>query len=376
MKKLLVASTALVAFAAVNSAQAADPIKLSVGGYMNQYVGYTDQDEDGQENYAEVNINSETELYFRGSTTLDNGLTVSVNIDRYSDRNDTGGDDVFLQVSSDTMGKLRIGQTKGAAYALSHAAPNVALGNTDGDVSDWISRPTQSTKSNSGNAESYVYSDQTMTASEANDGQKIVYWTPNFAGFQAGVSYGLDRNSAAIESAVDVGGSNNTNDTAADAGIAYNGEFGGVSVGADVTYQRNFNGGTNGTTADDRKSVRGGLSVGVAGFTIAGSYRDTDNERSIKDIDSSGWDLGVSYETGPYGVSLSYASFEEDSSATATTEDSAETWVLGGSYDMGAGVTLVGSVFGAEYDDGSTNAANATSDNEGFGVVTGLKVSF
>ena len=101
MKKLLVASTALVAFAAVNSAQAADPIKLTVGGYMNQYVGYTDQDEDGQENFAEVNINSETELYFRGSTTLDNGLTVGVNIDRYSDRNDTGGDDVFLQISSE-----------------------------------------------------------------------------------------------------------------------------------------------------------------------------------------------------------------------------------------------------------------------------------
>ncbi|WP_417831180.1 porin [Terasakiella sp.] len=378
MKKLLVASTALVAFAAVNSAQAADPIKISVGGYMNQFVGYTDQDEDGQQDYAEVNINSETELYFRGSTTLDNGLTIGVNIDRYSDRDDAGGDDVFLQVSSDSIGKIRIGQTKGAAYALSHSAPNVALGNNDGDVSDWIARPTQTAKldNSASTGETFVYSDQTMTADEGNDGQKIVYWTPNFSGFQAGVSYGIQRNGAAIESAVDVGGSNTRNDTAWDAGIAYNGEFSGVSVGADVTYQRNFNGGTTGTLVEDREAWRGGLSVGVAGFTIGGSYRSTDNERSIKDIDSSGWDLGVSYKTGPYGVSFSYASFEEDSSATATTEDKAKTWVLGGSYDMGAGVTLIGSVFGAEYDDGATNTVNSTNDNEGFGVVTGLKVSF
>jgi hypothetical protein len=378
MKKLLVASTALVAVAAVSSANAADPIKLSLGGYMNQYVGYTSQDEDGQENFVELNINSETEVYFRGSTKLDNGLTVGVNIDAYADRdNSFGGDDVFLQISGDNLGKIRIGQTKGAAYALSHAAPNVALGNTDGDVSDWIARPTQTAKSHTGNAEAHVWSDQTHTASESNDGQKIVYWTPNFAGFQAGISYGLDRNSAGIESAVDVGGTNSTNDTAWDGGIAYNGEIGGVSVGADVTYQRNFNGGTNGSTADDRKSVRGGLSLGVAGFTFAGSYRDTANERNIKDIDSSGWDLGVSYKTGPYGVSLSYASFEEDGSATAgAAEDTAETWVLGGSYDLGAGVKLVGSVFGAEYEDGSTTAANSTNYNEGFGVVAGLKVSF
>ncbi len=361
MKKLLVASTALVAFAAVNSAQAADPIKIAVGGYMNQYVGYTNQDDDGGENFAEVNINSETELYFRGSTKLDNGLTVGVNIDRYSDRNDTQGDDVFMQISSDSLGKLRIGQTKGAAYALSHTAPNVALGNNDGDVQDWISRP--------GN----VTSDQTMTASESNDGQKLVYWTPNLGGFQAGVSYGVNTNNIVIEGPIDT--ELTAADTAADIGVAYNGDFGGVSFGADVTYQRNFAGGTTGTTVQDRKSVRGGVSVGVAGFTIGGSYRDTSNEASIKNLDSDGWDVGVSYATGPYAVSLSYMEMSEDNTAGSSQEDKNKSWVLGGTYDLGAGVTLIGSVFGAKYDN-ATVSGNTTSDNDGFGVVTGLKVSF
>jgi len=385
MKKLLVASTALVAVAAVSSANAADPIKVSVGGYMNQYVGYVDQDEDGQQKFAEVNINSETELYFRGSTKLDNGLTIGVNIDRYSDRNDNSGDDVFLSISGDSLGTVKIGQTKGAAYGLSHAAPNVALGNNDGDVEDWIN-------------DTVVQSNQTHTASESNDGQKIVYLTPNFGGVQAGISYGLDRNSAAIESAVDVGGSggcttvasaNNTttttcnqNDTAMDAGIAYNGDFNGVSIGADVTYQRNFNGGTTGVEAgtglkiEDRSAVRGGLSVAVAGFTVGGSYRDTDNELSKENTDSNGWDLGVSYETGPYAVSLSYLSLEEEDGTVNKQTDTVDSWVLSGSYDLGAGVTAVGSVFGAEFDDASVTTANNTNDNEGFGVVAGLQVSF
>ncbi len=366
MKKILIASTALVSFAAVSSVQAADPIKISVGGYMNQYVGYAHQDKDGQQSFAEVKVESETELYFRGSTKLDNGLTVGVNIDRYSDRDDSGGDDVFLQVSSDTLGKLRLGQTKGAAYALSHGSTDVAFGNNDGDVADWINKPSTA-----------VTSDQTMTSSEDNDGQKIVYWTPSFGGFTAGLSYGLDVNDAGIESVVDVGGTNTANDTAWDAGIAYDGEFSGVSLGADVTYQRNFDGGnSNSALADDRKSWRAGVSVGVSGFSIGGSYRDTSNEGNVKDVDSSGWEAGVAYQTGPYGVSFTYAQFKEDTAANAATEHQADTWVLGGSYDLGAGVTLVGSLFGAEYDDGTTNAANATTDNEGYGFATGLRVDF
>jgi len=377
MKKLLVASTALVAFAAVNTAQAADPIKISVGGYMNQFVGYTDQDEDGQEDYAEVNINSETELYFRGSTKLDNGLTVGVNIDRYSDRNDTGGDDVFLEVSSDSLGKLRIGQTKGAAYALSHAAPSAGLGVNDGDIEDWISIPGATVQSNSYTNATGVNFNQTMTANESNDGQKLVYWTPNLGGFQAGFSYGLDINSTAIEAPVNNGGGNTGADTEWDAGVAYNGDFGGVSFGADVTYQKTMNGGTTGTTVQDESGVRGGLSVGVAGFTIGGSYIDIDNQGNVKNVDASGWDLGVKYATGPYAVSVTYMSLkEEDGAGAGAQDDTTKMWAVGGSYDLGAGVTLVGSVFGAEYDDASVTANNNTNDNEGFGVVTGLKVSF
>ena len=360
MKKLLVASTALVAFAAVNTAQAADPIKLTVGGYMEQWVGYADQDVDGQQNFADVLVQSDGELYFRGSTKLDNGLTVGVNIDRYTNRGTASGDDVFMSISGDSLGTIKLGSTKGAGYGLSHASKDVGIGHNDGDISNWIN-------------DTVVDSNQTHSAEEGNDGNKIVYLTPNFGGVQAGASYGLDVNGV-NSGTVDQGTAGN--DTAFDAGIAYNGDFSGVSVGADVTGQWENAGGTTGTTVEDRKAIRGGVSVGVAGFTIAGSYIKHSNVDNVKDVDGSGYDFGVAYATGPYAVSASYVHLEEDTAANASTQDEQNSWMVSGAYDLGAGVKLKGSVFGVEYDDGTTNVARSTLDNDGFGVVAGLAVSF
>jgi outer membrane protein OmpU len=364
MKKFLVATTALVAVASV--AQAADPIKINVGGYMNQWVGYTHQDEDGQEDFAEVTQRSETELYFRGSTKLDNGLTVGVNIDRYSDRADSTGDDVFMSISSDSLGTVKLGQTKGAAYGLSHGPSDVGIGNNDGDHDSWIK-------------DNVVDSNQTMTASESNDGQKMVYLTPNFGGFQAGASYGLDTNDSAALSTnsgiVNVGGAGGAQ-TAVDAGVAYNGDFGGVKVGVDVTGQWNNPTGSTGSTVENRKAYRTGANIEVAGFNLGASYRKTNNEGNAKNIDASGWNVGVSYATGPYAVSVSYQEMDQDNATLTTQEDTAKTWAVGGQYDLGAGVKLAGSVFGAKYDSASATAVNNTTDNEGYGVIAGLKVSF
>jgi hypothetical protein len=51
MKKILLGTTAIVAagmIAAAPSAIAAEKIKLSVGGYMEQWFGYTNADDGGE----------------------------------------------------------------------------------------------------------------------------------------------------------------------------------------------------------------------------------------------------------------------------------------------------------------------------------------
>ncbi|MFH1805691.1 MAG: porin, partial [Pseudomonadota bacterium] len=44
MKKILIATTALAAVAFAGQAQASEKIKLSLGGYMEQWVGFSDED--------------------------------------------------------------------------------------------------------------------------------------------------------------------------------------------------------------------------------------------------------------------------------------------------------------------------------------------
>jgi outer membrane protein OmpU len=375
MKKLLVASTALVAFAAVSSAQAADPVKLSLGGYMEQWVGYASNDDNGTaNNYTEVLNQADTEIYFTGSTKLDNGLTVGVVIQKEADRGNTGQDDVFMTVKSDALGEVRLGATKGTSYTLSHSAPDVGVGLNDGDLNNWFN-----------NSNGILANTNTQWAAgdggNHNDGNKVVFYTPNLGGFQAGVSYGL---AAAGVNGTEVNTLTDGNDYVVDAALAYNGEFSGVSVGADVSYVDVSRGGagalntTASTSGDgyDSNMWRGGLNIGVAGFTFGGSYSKDTNFAGIKDRDAEAWDLGVSYATGPYSVSLTYISSEIDEAAGTTStnlQDTVDAFELAGSYDLGAGVTFVGSILNADLEDGSNVK---TSENNAWGVIGGLKVSF
>ena len=182
MKKFLVATTALVAVAALSTtAQAADPIKLSIGGFMHQWVGFTDNENDTTVadgvQMSKVGTWSNAEIYFRGSTKLDNGLTVGVNIDtERSGGADGVSDDTFLSVSSDSLGTVKIGSTKGVSYGLSHTHSDVGLGVNDGDFTNFV-------------ANNLGLDIDTLTSS--TDGHKVIYLTPNFGGVQAGASYGL-----------------------------------------------------------------------------------------------------------------------------------------------------------------------------------------
>ncbi len=82
-KQLLLGSTALIAGALVapGIAAAEDPVRLDVRGYSHKYFGVGDVDNDSIPGQTGVSERSDGEIHFKGSTTLDNGLTVGVHVE-------------------------------------------------------------------------------------------------------------------------------------------------------------------------------------------------------------------------------------------------------------------------------------------------------
>ena len=84
MRKVLLGSTALVAAGMLAGsgapAQGAEPITLSLGGYYQAFFVIRAQSDSGARDIRHSEVQQEGEVFFSGSTTLDNGITVGVNI--------------------------------------------------------------------------------------------------------------------------------------------------------------------------------------------------------------------------------------------------------------------------------------------------------
>ncbi|KJE34272.1 porin [Thalassospira sp. HJ] len=346
MKKILFASSALVAIAAAGTAQASEPIKLSVGGYMEQWAGFADQDQGDRKNAFQ----SDTEIHFKGETTLDNGIEVGAVVELEGETSADQIDEQYLYVNGG-FGQVRLGKDDSAADSMGFIAPSVGpVGVNDGDLTNWV--------------DAYLID----TVPSSGDQKRVTYYTPSISGFQVGVSYADDD------------GSNN-NDTANDgdnivsAGINYQGEFDGVSVGVSATGENWGEGNWYGL----------GATVGFGNFVVGSSWGHIEDdyaqdEGSRTGGDTDAFDIGVSYAMDAATVSLSYGYAEYGNRDVDLTDDDVDlsgtgeisTVDLGLSYTLGAGVAWRSSIFW--FDDESDNAAIA--DNDGFGAVTGLALTF
>src|SRR5438445_1210814 len=115
---LLCTSALISAGFVVGQAQAADPIKLQLGGFYGAAAGAEiggnnarDSASDNRTHYA---FKNNVEVYFNGSTTLDNGLTAGVHIEL--EANNTANrtiDEVFMYFKGG-FGEFRFGDTGGA----------------------------------------------------------------------------------------------------------------------------------------------------------------------------------------------------------------------------------------------------------------------
>ena len=382
MKKLLIASTALVGVAFMaTSAHAA--LKMDLGGYFDGYGVYANNHPAAGTNIAKYEFVRDSELHINGQTTLDDGLTVGAHYQMYVAGQSsalTAGTSGTIQnrlVASSSQfpvsttagntivdeayiygqggwGRVNFGEEDGAAYLLQVAAPS-ADSNVDG-MRVYVQDLNTGAWNNqlAGIVLDYQQADFRGT-------DRLTYLTPKFNGFQAGLSYAPYPNQSLVGSSV--GAPSTTNVLTQfkapwEVAARWDGAYQGVamSVGAGYSYAASENttgtAGTVGTTA--LKTYNFGANVAMQGFSLGGAYKHSNNGISgaTGGADTIVYDFGAAYDNGPYHAGLSYfhEKFDQGLLAAATGSSTVHRYALGGGYTFAPGMTFRGAVTWGAYD--------------------------
>lgn len=351
MKKVLLGTSALVGVALfANTASAQITVRL--GGTMEFQAGFLtddlldslDPNDDAEDGY---DFRTDTEVIVRADGKADNGLLygAKIEIEAGGGGNDLDYDEAGMYVAGD-WGRLEFGDDDGASDALSVFAPVVGIGQIDGDFGEYGAPGT------------------VIKPLDTGDSTKVTYFSPRFAGFQAGVSFAphsgdqgdnvlLDEDDAAGGAFKDV----------AEVGAQYQTSFGqfAVVVGGGWTFgdAKPIAGIPN--SDGDLNSFGGGVQVGWGGIQVGGGYVQSD----IPGDDQEGWNVGAAYETGPWGIAAQYHAYETGGFASADTS----LITAGTTYTVAPGLTV-----GADI--GWFDVEQLGDDDDGFVGILATKVTF
>ncbi len=343
MKKLLLGATALAVISSAGAAFAqgapattvtTNNFNARIGGFMTLGLGYIDSDQ----HKAEVEIVNNSEVVFNFTLTSDNGLTFGAKAEIENNGGPTTSDEYVGWVEG-FFGRVEVGAEDGAHDRLggrgAGATAVTAAAAETGLLFDYAAGESTAVP--------------TPRGTDTGDDLKVTYFTPRFAGFQAGASY-----SNGAEGPTSTDGSNGGRE-AYELGANYKNSFGGVSLDIGAGYT-SFNDPQNarfgGRAGDDSYTVVG--NVGFAGFTVGGlwgvsSYQTGD--------DDEGFGVGANYATGPWLFGVQYSEMvggvKEDDYGVS----------LGVDYALAPGVTVGGVLEYADGTDGAGNTRLADSDD-------------
>ena len=369
-KRALLQTTTLVAAGLIISAvpaDAAEKLKIGVGGYAEQWFGYTDIQDDGNstQDLSGFDVKSDTEIHFKGSTTLDNGLEVGINVQLEGNSNSSDQiDESYLTVRGN-FGQIDIGDENSALYKTHVAPKEYGMGINSGDTVDW--ELTGNTSIGDSGYFRAPFGGTYIDPGRANDSTKLTYYTPRVEGFRVGVSYAPDSNQ---DDNVQPDRDNSSLTDGVMAGIDYSRDFNGVKVAASAGYGTFLEAAGNN---EEPEAYAFGLTVDYAGFQVGGSYAKF-ADSGVNDGDA--YVVGAAYDFGQYGVSATYLHGEREgldgSTVPGTAQADRDTFALGGQYILGPGVSLQGTLGYSEY----TSDTAGVGDVEAAYAITGIRLTF
>lgn len=433
MKKILLTSTALVAagMLSAGAASAAEKIKLNVGGYSKWWVVGAWQDKDfqngatgtqgnnvaaGQSQKSNVDVKGDNEIWFSGSTALDNGLKVGVMVTlEAGGHTDTVTDNIDNSYAwiEGGFGKVLAGIHANGTALLHVQAPDAAGNFTNGGMmmGNWaIAKPSGVMGMNQ--RVGYTTSSNTTAIISDDKAEKLTYVAPSFYGLTLGASY-IPNVARLGSSGLGQHGRGNGQDRLQGwgGGALYTNTFGPVGVkasagyvwvdltatggaekaltqqayGAQLSYAGFTLGGSVQRASDDRKN--GGITTAVLGGTSqAGTYGGKGGGGGYLDFGGVAYDVGLQYASGPYAVSFAYFHSSvvglTDTTMRNGKDDTIDAYQVSGKYNLGPGVDVLASVGYIEYKDqrdgmaGVTAVQNSAYSNSGWTAMTGLSLSF
>ncbi len=359
MNKFLLGTTALIAAAAMSAeAGAAEKIRLSVSGYGNFAAAYVDQSQSpaANESLRDYGFAQETEVHFKGSTTLDNGIKVGFRAELELDRDNAGTDEdgdgstsndiideVYFHVDTG-FGQFQFGSQDGVADQFGVFSPIIAQGHRlndaeiyffqDPDSGDELFRPVV----------------MRTDVSTSDDALKLIYITPRLAGFQLGVSYmpEFTKGYTGFASRADAEGDEQSEIW--ELGANYSGEFDSISLAAYVAYltgQNEASGVGNDDIEEWGAGARVGFNLGDGTLTFGGSYRESNTINfgitTADDRDQTTiWELGAQYATGPWKFGANYIEGDVEIGSTGAADDrEGSGWQAEAGYELSQGITLI-----------------------------------
>lgn len=349
----------------LSSMAAADTPTITVGGTLGFQTGFTHQQEGFDTDTRNFGMRNDTEITIDAEQKTDAGWIYGAHIeleaDVTQDARDEGenADKTFLY-GEGTFGRIEAGNNEGAEQAMAVNAASIAraTGGIDGDDEFYIN-----SSGTLGDASFLIHPDL-PTADNGGiteDATKISYYTPQFSGFQLGVSYTPDEGD---------GGQNVTRlDTNGDfenvigAGLTYNRDYDSVAVSAGVVGER---GDSELSGLKDLQAWQAGASITFSNISLAASYGDwSDSGRVIGDNDDTTfWTAGAAYEMGNAGVSATYFNSEH-------ADNNYKSLVIGADYKLADGLTPYVETTFFKADEVGTSV-----DNEGNVVLVGTYVTF
>ena len=290
MKKVLLGTSAIALAGAFATSATAAEWDVRVGGYMKQYVAYGSSDQAIEGDFNGVDSKSDAEIFFAPSITLENGLKIGANIQLeaggYLGTSDTI-DEQYMFIKG-AFGEILLGSENSAGYKMSYGAPDVSLvGHNSSSLSNFMPFTGASGVFRGVLGSTYLEN------ARNNDSNRFSYFSPRFSGFQVGVSYARDGRQDSNAQVDSDGELHDLFDVAAnyvnsfdDFNVVLSGRYGTASKG------------------DNDPDVWGvGMNLGFSGVTLGGSYAKQ-NDAGANDGES--YDVGISYNTGPWGFSIAY----------------------------------------------------------------------